>query len=104
MISKHLTKEFKDFIRGLSGHLPAVEKMVGAEFPDQTLLQPKAAQTGLQKDTLMLLDEVYRKGLWLKRFHFRGKTALVHSINLLCPHAARLRISGKLQACLIKDQ
>jgi DNA-binding FrmR family transcriptional regulator len=63
MISKDLTKEFKDSIRGLSGHLLAVEKMVDKEFPDQTLLQLKAVQAGLQKVTLMLLDEVYRKAL-----------------------------------------
>ena len=63
MISKDLTKEFKDSIRGLSGHLLAVEKMVDKEFPDQTLLQLKAVQAGLQKITLMLLDEVYRKAL-----------------------------------------
>jgi DNA-binding FrmR family transcriptional regulator len=63
MISKDLTKEFKDAIRGLSGHLRAVEKMVDSEFPDQTLIQLKAIQAGLQKATLMLLDEVYRKAL-----------------------------------------
>ncbi|HMR55891.1 MAG: metal-sensing transcriptional repressor [Cyclobacteriaceae bacterium] len=63
MISKDLTKEFKNSIRGLSGHLLAVEKMVDKEFPDQTLLQLKAVQAGLQKVTLMLLDEVYRKAL-----------------------------------------
>lgn len=63
MISKDLTKEFRDSIRGLSGHLLAVEKMVDREFPDQTLLQLKAVQAGLQRVTLMLLDEVYRKAL-----------------------------------------
>jgi CsoR family transcriptional regulator, copper-sensing transcriptional repressor len=63
MISKDLTKDFKDSIRGLSGHLKAVEKMVDDEFPDQTLLQLKAIQAGLQKVTLTLLDEVYRKAL-----------------------------------------
>ncbi|HRJ30997.1 MAG TPA: metal-sensing transcriptional repressor [Cyclobacteriaceae bacterium] len=63
MISKDLTKEFKDSIKGLSGHLLAVGKMVDKEFPDQTLLQLKAVQAGLQKVTLMLLDEVYRKAL-----------------------------------------
>ncbi|MFZ6012129.1 MAG: metal-sensing transcriptional repressor [Bacteroidota bacterium] len=63
MISKDLTKDFKDSIRGLSGHLKAIEKMVDDEFPDQTLLQLKAVQAGLQKATLMLLDEVYRKAL-----------------------------------------
>jgi len=63
MISKDLTKEFKDSIRGLAGHLRAVEKMVDSEFPDQTLLQLKAVQAGLHKATLMLLDEVYRKAL-----------------------------------------
>ena len=63
MISKDLTKEFKDSIRGLSGHLLAVEKMVDSEYPDQTLLQLKAVQAGLQRATLMLLDEVYRKAL-----------------------------------------
>lgn len=63
MISKDLTKEFKDSIRGLAGHLKAVEKMVDEEYPDQTLLQLKAVQAGLQKATLMLLDDVYRKAL-----------------------------------------
>lgn len=63
MISKDLTKSFKDSIRGLSGHLHAVEKMVDTEFPDRTLLQLKAVQAGLQKSILMLLDEVYRKAL-----------------------------------------
>jgi CsoR family transcriptional regulator, copper-sensing transcriptional repressor len=63
MISKDLTKAFKDSIRGLSGHLLAVEKMVDNEFPDQTLLQLKAVQAGLQRATLTLLDEVYRKAL-----------------------------------------
>ncbi|MFZ6014488.1 MAG: metal-sensing transcriptional repressor [Bacteroidota bacterium] len=63
MISKDLTKDFKDSIRGLSGHLKAIEKMVDDDFPDQTLLQLKAVQAGLQKATLILLDEVYRKAL-----------------------------------------
>lgn len=63
MIAKDLTREFKDSIRGLSGHLLAVEKMVDTEFPDKTLLQLKAVQAGLQRATLMLLDEVYRKAL-----------------------------------------
>ena len=63
MISKDLTKDFKDSIRALSGHLKAIEKMVDDDFPDQTLLQLKAVQAGLQKATLMLLDEVYRKAL-----------------------------------------
>ena len=63
MIAKDLTKQFKASMRGLSGHLLAVEKMVETEFPDKTLLQLKAAQAGLQKATLMLLDEVYRKAL-----------------------------------------
>ncbi len=63
MIAKDLTKEFKDSIRGLAGHLLGVEKMVDKEFPDQTLLQLKAVQAGLQKVTRMLLDEVYRKAL-----------------------------------------
>lgn len=63
MISKDLTKDFKDSIRGLSGHLKAIEKMVDDEFPDQTLVQLKAVQAGLQRATLMLLDEVYRKAL-----------------------------------------
>lgn len=63
MISKDLTKDFKDSIRGLSGHLKAIEKMVDDEFPDQTLMQLKAVQAGLQKATLVLLDEAYRKAL-----------------------------------------
>ncbi len=63
MISNDLTKDFKDSIRGLSGHLKAIEKMVDDEFPDQTLMQLKAVQAGLQKATLTLLDEVYRKAL-----------------------------------------
>ncbi len=63
MIAKDLTKEFKDSIRGLTGHLLAVERMVDKEFPDQTLMQLKAVQAGLQKATLMLLNEVYRKAL-----------------------------------------
>ena len=63
MISKDLTKDFKDSIRALSGHLKAIEKMVDDDFPDQTLLQLKAVQAGLQKATHMLLDEVYRKAL-----------------------------------------
>lgn len=63
MISKDLTKEFKHSIRGLCGHLLAVEKMVNIEFPDKTLVQLNAVQAGLQKPTLMLLDEVYRKAL-----------------------------------------
>jgi DNA-binding FrmR family transcriptional regulator len=63
MIAGDLSKEFRDSIRGLSGHLRGIEKMVNTEFPDQTLLQLKAVQAGLQKATLMLLDEVYRKAL-----------------------------------------
>ncbi|MFZ6010774.1 MAG: metal-sensing transcriptional repressor [Bacteroidota bacterium] len=63
MISKDLTKNFKDSIKGLSGHLKAIEKMVDSEFPDRTLLQLRAVQAGLQKATLLLLDEVYRKAL-----------------------------------------
>lgn len=63
MISKDLTKDFKDSIKGLSGHLLAIEKMVDSEYPDKTLIQLKAVQAGLQRATLMLLDEVYRKAL-----------------------------------------
>ncbi|MGE0588657.1 MAG: metal-sensing transcriptional repressor [Cyclobacteriaceae bacterium] len=63
MIARDLTKEFKESIRGLAGHLKAVESMVDNSLPDQTLMQLKAVQMGLQKVSLRLLDEVYRKAL-----------------------------------------
>ena len=87
MISKDLTKEFRDSIRGLSGHLLAVEKMVDNEYPDQTLLQLKAVQAGLQRATLVLLDEVYRKALAEKiSFSWQncpGNCGYEHNIEML---------------------
>jgi DNA-binding FrmR family transcriptional regulator len=63
MLSKDLTKDFKDSLRGLSGHLKAIEAMVDEGFPDQILLQLKAVQAGLQKATVMLVNDIYRRAL-----------------------------------------
>lgn len=67
MLPKDITEAVITRIRTVKGQLGGIEKMLDdGKEPNQIINQFKAAEEGLNKAHILLLDEVFRKGLALQ--------------------------------------
>ncbi|MBF8961712.1 metal-sensitive transcriptional regulator [Pontibacter sp. FD36] len=73
MIPKDLTRDIKNRLKGLSGHIDGIVRMMDEDrSPKDILLQMKSVESGLQKAHHLLLDEVYRKTLAIQIVNARN--------------------------------
>lgn len=67
MFSDELTKDLKNRLKSIKGHIESIIKMLeNDEDPEKISNQFKAVDAALQKAYFLLLDEVYRKVLAMK--------------------------------------
>ena len=67
MLPKDITEDVITRIKTIKGQLGGIEKMLGeGKDPNKIIIQFKAAEQALNKAHILLLDEVFRKGLALQ--------------------------------------
>ena len=67
MLPKDITEDFINRLKTIRGQLGGIEKMFeDGKDPNEIINQFKAAEAALNKAHLLLMDEVFRKGLALQ--------------------------------------
>ncbi len=104
MISGDLIAKFKVTIKTAIGQLEHINRsIVSTDYPEEVLIQLKAADALLSRATIMLLDEVYRKAL-AEKISFAhqncpgncGSEDQIERLRQMFPHIPLEQLSEKL--------